>query len=275
MKTRLFEQLLSDLNAPWDKAAQDIPGLRIAYNGTQGIAVIQDDRLYLQVAGGSGAGWEYDLAQYTLSALAADLGTKAGYTVTLLDSTLGPLKAYVLAEGSYSIVPQGDLLAYASALWQVLRPMARALTDAEGDTAEAVKQLAVPTAQGAWLDHWGELYGIRRVAEESDDRYRQRVLKESLYPRCNNKALEAILEAALGVSVSVLDGGGGTFLLLNQLGHVLNDSGYYLGPGYVGALGYFRVQIFGSITPLQQAQAEQLVQKYKAAGTSFTVEIYG
>jgi len=68
----------------------------------------------------------------------------------------------------------------------------------DGDAALA--QLSILTASSIWIDQWGELYGIVRLADEDDDTYASRIISRTVMQRPQALALEQIVNSAYSLA---------------------------------------------------------------------------
>lgn len=143
-----------------------------------------------------------------------------------------------------------------------------------------------------WLEYWGSLLGISRESyeqfdektSEPDTAYRERMRRETMFPKSNNVAMAYLLSQATSRNVTVSDGGQ-PFVLYSPLNPIVNtlpivgttapsSLEYFLGPSTGG--GSFSVNI-----PLLPAESDvsqtlvsfvsRLINKYKPAGIPFTI----
>lgn len=239
-----------------------------------------------------------DLRDFTLDGLAARL-QRAGYAATAAERWRD-LAATTLVPAFSPVASQHGLASYTSALWRILRPLTL-LLDLWGDDLQAgLAQMDVRYAEGRWLDWWGVLYGVQRAVGEGDDRYRRRIVWEVIAPRCNNVAMEHILKEALGYDARVTDGAGpATTWYAGWVGvydpaiqHWQTDDPTVLGWGarvvgsrlvppeefartWPGQPGTFKVAVAQVVEDdaLGVAELTALIERYKAAGFTFTLSI--
>lgn len=55
---------------------------------------------------------------------------------------------------------------------------------------DSVLEMALSTATDDWLDFWGNTFGVYRVYDENDDKYRKRIINEIISPKCTIPALK-------------------------------------------------------------------------------------
>ena len=135
------------------------------------------------------------------------------------------------------------LMAYTSPLWNLYKPIALALDMAWNDTAAALSNLELPGATGTWLDYACALYGIYRLAGESDSDLATRALWLLGQPAVNNLAIALALQQGLGSFPQVIDVPGGVSI--------------------------FRV-IFPTLA-VNKARAQSIITSTKPAGSTYTL----
>lgn len=203
---QLTTKLLGFLNRVFDKDPKKFLALRINYAGglTWSIA---DDVLTTRVTGGPGADLSINLADHTLGSLAAFLAGRTGYSVQNLDASRQNLSARVLLDASGDpATSNGDhLYGYTSLLWAYMEVWAAELKAAADAIVQMLRQMEIPTAEGAWLDELGAMYGIPRMAGEVDAQYGPRIIAEVLRPKSNNVAIELAIQAYTGQLCQVVD----------------------------------------------------------------------
>jgi hypothetical protein len=203
---RLTEKLLSYMYSALDQDPERFVAFRARHaTGVFSYAVVDYD-LTCYVNGAQVLA--VSLKDYTLKALTEQIGTLNGMSIVYLaDPDVMALSACVLMEGSSSQAQSnGDIFyGYASLLWIYLEATGRELTEARVAIDSMLEQLSVRTAEGEWLDYWGEHFGVKRVAAEIDPTYSVRMITEILRPRENNKAMEAALFERFGQAATVVD----------------------------------------------------------------------
>jgi hypothetical protein len=192
--------MLNNLHPGINKDSQRTSALSIS--ATNGVAVIQNN--VLQLTGPSSA--QYNLRSYTLGSLATAINGQSGFTATV--SQPSSLAALVLLNGTYTspiTIPM-----FTSFLWQLLKPVSLALTDALGAENQALLETVLNTSDGKWLDAFGDLFGVYRQNGEPDQLYAVRVFDFSVGPRVNNLAIQKSL-MDLGYNATVIDNGANAF----------------------------------------------------------------
>lgn len=196
----MFKEILNNLHPAINKDAQMISALTIT--GTNTVAIIQNDML--QLTGPSSV--QYNLRSYTLGSLATAINAQSGFTATVTSSSA--LSAAVLLDGTYT--SGNSIPMFTSFLWQILKPVALAMIDALGAINSALLEEVMNTADGTWLDSFGELFGVYRQNGEPDQLYAIRVFDFSIAPRVNNMAIQKTLQD-LGYTTTVVDAGPSSF----------------------------------------------------------------
>lgn len=203
---RLTERLFGFLNRVFSRDPEKVLALRIRYDGQMTITV-SDAVLTTQVVGGSGQAITANLRDYTIAQLAAFVAAQPGYTVEYENGQFGAVGAHVLLDVvTDQDTSNGDhLYAYTSLLYAFLEAYAEELTTARHQVRQAIRQMAVPTAEGEWLDEIGSYFSVYRASGEPDSQYGPRIIAEVLRPKGNNIAIEEAIRIATGVPANVTD----------------------------------------------------------------------
>ncbi|HKT53694.1 MAG TPA: hypothetical protein VJP88_04540 [Caulobacteraceae bacterium] len=201
---QLTPTLLAHLNRVFDKDPGRFVALRIAYAGALTWTIADG---VLTFTPGLGAPLVYDLSQFTLGQLVADLAGRDGFTVTYLDPERSGLSALVLLDGAGDLDAfNGDtLLGYTSLLWALFEAAATQLKALTAACAGAPAEMATTTGDGTWLDELGSYYGVTRQAGEADAQYGPRIIAQAVRPIANNVALEVAIQSYTGQPVTVED----------------------------------------------------------------------
>lgn len=201
-----------------------------------------------------------------VSELPGDLGA------SLVSAEWGGVLAIGLAPESGMALISGAtayLSAYTSVLWRLARPISSEL-DAMSELLNGLgKQADIRQATGAWLDLWGLVWDCPRLPGEADPAYRRRIIYSLTTPRANNVALEMLIYNAFGKSATVADDSS-SLMTLNGTNTTLDTWGPGAGGGWGPPVyGAFTVTMDDPDVPVEQLVA--LIQRYKAAGVSFTL----
>lgn len=186
--------------------------------------------LSLRVRHADGAGWmiadevltltagevvrQYDLAQYTFSAL-ADAMRADGFDVPLVSERWANKSALAAVEGSgHQYESNGDhIYAFTSLLWVLMSGYAGEVREARTQVRNALRQMVMTQAEGEWLGVWGELYGVERATHESDAAYARRIPVEAFRLRVNALAIEKAIKDITGKDVRIEEPWGDMFRL--------------------------------------------------------------
>ncbi len=160
------------------------------------------DRVFTATAGDLEV--THDLRLFTVDTLITQL-IADGFTIVSPSSRFTGVSARVLVDGSGDqLVSNGDhVTGFTSLLWVLLNGYAGEVLDAEYQVIQALLQMVITTASGQWLDLWGTLYGVPRLAGESDLHLAQRIPKEAFRLRNNAHAIELAIRDALGYDVRI------------------------------------------------------------------------
>lgn len=203
---KLTQKLLGYLNRVFDKDPGKFVAMRVDYDGAM-TWTVAEGILTFAVVGGSGAGVTYDLSQFTISGLVADLAGRRGYRVSYLDPDRSGLSGLVLLDGAGDQAQSnGDaLFGYTSMLWAILESWASQLQGLRDAAAGAPAQMATTSAGGFWLDELGSYYNCPRLNGEQDPQYGPRIIAQAVRPLANNVALEVAIQSYTGQPVQVVD----------------------------------------------------------------------
>lgn len=201
----MLNRLLNNLHPSINKDPQASPAFIVTGSGT-----IVIDKDVLQLIGASSA--QFSLRSYTLGSLMAAINNVSGFSAQcLVPSSLG---ASILMSGTYNL--PYTIPIFNSFLWQLLKPVALALVDALGAESQALFEMIQNTADGSWLDEFGELFGVVRESGEPDSLYSTRVFNLSVGSRVNNIAIQKTLRDVQYES-DVVDSGSAAFTISIQI----------------------------------------------------------
>lgn len=199
----MLDRLLSSIYSALDKSPQK----RAAFGFSR------DDGIGWRVAGrvltlttGSGAlVGEYDLRRMTVGELVEQIEASGGFVSFVDDDFRGRLAATLLP-GRQS-APGGSTLAvyaYDSLLWAILDAYSVELEAASTEIDKVAAALAIPTAEGDWLDFWGDYFGVAR-GNRGDVAYRAHIVAEATAERSNPIAIERAIFKATGRQVEIYE----------------------------------------------------------------------
>lgn len=197
----MLDRLLASIYSALDKSPQR--------RGAFGIS--RDDGIQWHVSGrfltvSTGQGEfvsDFDLRTLTIGELAGQL-ERQGCSLSFVDEELGGRLAATLLPGRLE-APGGNTLtvyAYDSLLWAILDSYAIELEAASLAVDEVAAALSLSTAEGDWLDFWGDYFGIVRGARQ-DAEYRAHIVAEVTAERSNPIAIESLIRQVTGRRVQI------------------------------------------------------------------------
>jgi hypothetical protein len=197
----ILERLISHVPDYLDKDPAAVPGLTLLYTGGTGSVTITRRTLTTVVTNGQSLA--IPLTGLTLQSLATQIRAHTGYTALTPGTETSP--ALLLSEVEAVDLIVGARLLWCSAfLWRLLAPIAWAIEDSLTNVAAGVRQMALPSADGAFVDFWASYYGgLLRRLNETDRAFALRVILEVLRVRLNARAIEQIVLDELGVRVTI------------------------------------------------------------------------
>lgn len=151
----------------------------------------------------NGPKWE----SITLAEIYAYIASQTDYTGSFLDADLAELSGSVLIEDTKNQSSfNGDhLYAFTSLLWVVVNTFASSLFLAKTHIGNMLEQMSLATTAKSWVDFWGGVFGFKRLANEEDNHFRNRIIQDVVQVKANNIALEKILLEVTGLSIQVVD----------------------------------------------------------------------
>jgi|SRR6185437_503272 len=201
-----LQRLLNGLPSYFNKDASAAPGITLVYTGgTSAVVTVHHRTLTTSVNGGSGSNLSYNLASFTLGTLVTALNTNTGYTATLLGSSSTSALSLLEVSNQNILTTSFSLQIFTSLLWQILAPIAWALEDFQfNDLNTDLAELCINTADGAWVDAWGALYGnVTRNTGETDLQYAQRIMDEAVRPRLSISAIKRAVSILTNTNIDI------------------------------------------------------------------------
>lgn len=273
----LTSKLIGRLNRVFNRTPVPAFAMTVTCDGTALAWSLVDYELTLTPTGGTAQPITIGLAAANMQSLAGYIGQQAGYSILVQPpAAVERISAYALLDGSGASVNGGGvaLYAYTNPAWAWLDSAAWELKLAATAVAALPGEMAVPTADGEWLDYQGFVYGdVSRYPDEPDAPYQQRIIGDALRPKCNNIAIQAILQQYSGNPASVVDTpiSKGLFTYNGQYQH--NGAEVYNQPNGGTAYGLFDVTVIyqASVVGVTQAAFQvavtALVNGARAGGT--------
>lgn len=209
MKTATLKRLLNNLHRVFDKSPGDEPCLVVNYSFGPCEWMVADSVLTITAGvqavddGQFGSNMIIDLAGHTLASLAVLIGSKSGYSASVLTAEQAGLSALILlnGRGSAGTVMSG----YTSILWSYMTALAQQIDDARSELTDMLDQMTIGTASGYWLDELGGYYAVPRLPGELDQIYGPRIIAETIRPKSNNYAISLAIKTTTGQPSSVID----------------------------------------------------------------------
>lgn len=201
---KLTAKLLGYLPRSFDRDPEAFTGITIQ-NATALTWQVEDGVFYTTVGGVPDL--ELDLSTLTLQTLVNAINAGVGYTAALGTIGEGATGALVLIEASGDAgTAVSKVLGYRSLIYPFFEGVARELTLARAAIAQMLTQLNPADAIGEWLDLWlARVLGGTRETGEIDADLQDRIIRETLRIRCNNRALEQAVEDVTGQVVDVIE----------------------------------------------------------------------
>lgn len=270
---RLTQFLLNQLNRPWDKDPAPFLAFRFNFSGPMTWTI--SDGVLTTSTGDAATDLDIDLAGHTLASLVGAISARPGYQVSFIDPSRADLSALVLLDsaGDPSTSNGDHVLGYTALLWAILEAYASELQPLADDVSVAPNMLAIPTAEGFWIDEIASFYRVPRQAGELDPAYQNRVIAEALRPRSNNISLAKALEAYTGQSVNVPDAINYTSAFIKYDGQHFHNGSFTYSAQPITQYGLFDVEyaydlINGGDFSIFQGQVRSITTRLKSGGTS-------
>lgn len=262
----MIERLLASLYSAFDKDPHPHIVLRVRH--PDGVAWRVADRV-LSVSTEAGAPLAViDLHGKKLGQVAEQL-QGAGCQIVYLNPEFAQRAGDVLLDGrGRQSQSNGDALsAFSSVLWSLLDAFALELQAADDGVASALRQLYLGTAEGEFLEVWGDYFGLLRLAGESDEQYRVRIITETLRPRVTKLAIERAVRDSTGNDVELYEPWKNVFTLSESAlsrGDHMADGTYWL----------HNVAQPISRHPIDWRRPLEIIERSRPAGTIIAPPLY-
>lgn len=148
-----------------------------------------------------------DLMQFTINQLKTRL-EQDYFNVSLIDDSYNDRLAVLLEEVSNIAIEMGnfvDIKIVKSKNFEILIPISVILSRSKTDVQYLLKQMYLNAASGAWLDYWGQFFGVKRKSGEIDSIFSRRIFLKCFNPKTNNVAMEEYLSNLFETDVTVED----------------------------------------------------------------------
>jgi|GEM_PF-5790313 len=232
-------------------------GVAFFINNAAGVSwSVGDERLTCVL---SGTTYTYDLSAFTITALAAKMA-QDGFQISEIKSEFAALSACVLTEGSGNTLTANRLFAWRDILRAVFGAYARELRVAKKSIPLAVDQMAVPTAEGEWLQFHGDIYGVAKTSQAmTDAAYRLLIPAEAFRLRVNARAIEQAVLDITGKDITIKEPMANLFFLDKSA--LSGSAKFYDGT----SIGPFLIQPV-SATPIDWTDVLEVINRNKASG---------
>ena len=183
-----------------------------------------------------------------------------GFQILYLDLELASRNAAALlaGRGGESLSNGDALYAYDSLLWSLLDAYALELEGTQDNIDAALLELYIESADGEWLDYWGEFFGLPRGGR-TDDVYRRYLIDETLRPRSNAIAIEKAVKELLSKVIRIYEPWKDMFILDESAlsdAHHFQDGNFYT----------YNVIQPTSVEPIDWTDVLPVIRRNKPAG---------
>ncbi len=87
-------------------------------------------------------------------------------------------------------------------LYTLTESLRQAIEEAGFDTDSGKKMMYLLTAEGKWIDYWGEYFKVERLENEDDETYKHRIIWEVTRPKQTLKAIQECITRYTGINES-------------------------------------------------------------------------
>ena len=193
--------LLDHLYTGFDRDPDAVVALTLTHPGGV-LWSVTDSRIFVATESGSPLA---DLPlDGTLDELATSL-TNAGMTVSFRNPELASLNCRILIGGSGSESSRSGNVIYAhrSVVWALMSAYSTEVEVAAELVPPAIEQAYLHSADGDWLDYWGEFFKIPRHTGQNDADYLTTMVRETLRHRSNKYAIENAVKDSTGNIITI------------------------------------------------------------------------
>lgn len=260
-----LKRLLSYLHHEvFDTSAEKVRLFRLSKPQTGLSITVAEDQMIVTVLPAGTFKFTYPLESFTVGQLAGAL-VLDGFVVEDLNTSLQDRNARILLEGQAESVPGGAAIVngFVDDLRVIMGAYATMIRDARAAVVEALKQMVVGTSSGAFLNYWGQLFGITRPAGMSDPDYATLIPKEAFRIRVNAYAIENTIKELTGYDVTIEEPWTDIFRL--DYSRFDSDAMFY----DQNSVGYFLIKPVSYQTIPPQDWTEKIIpiiKRNKAAG---------
>jgi len=164
----------------------------------------------LDISGGKSDGIMVNVPVWetiTISEIYAYISSQTDYSGVYLNSDITSLAGTALIDDIRNqSASNGDhFYIYTSLLWVALSAIGSVLSRAKISIRNMLEQASLKLAEGSWLNYWGDIFGFKKLSNEDDVSYRNRLIKDVTQVKSNNIALEKMIFEVTGLSVKVVN----------------------------------------------------------------------
>lgn len=202
-ETGILQTLLDALPSYLNKDPQLQDAISLTYDGSACVVSIAQKQFSVAITAGTGESFVIDLAGKTITQVVAEVNTHAGFTATVLND--GPAISLLPVQGQ-DVFTSPKLSRFTSLLWCLLAPVAWQFEQQLLQQEAGLQQLTLKTAEGLWVDLWGDLYGeIVRLFNEEDRDYANRIMREVTRWRLNGLGIAEAIKDRFGADVVIIN----------------------------------------------------------------------
>ncbi|WOL24233.1 hypothetical protein fHeYen801_023 [Yersinia phage fHe-Yen8-01] len=195
--SRLLKRLHS---AVFDTSAQEVTLFQLSHRAGYSWRVSEN---VLTVTVGT-LDYTYDLSLITVEQLAAWFVLDK-FEVTLINPEFREFSAQILVESAGTVEPNfyGKIIGFEDLEHVWMGAFATMIRNARIAVGEALKQMVITTAEGSWLNIWGNNFGVNRQNGMTDDKYQKLIPAEAFRIRVNGLAIEQAIKDITGYEVTI------------------------------------------------------------------------
>jgi hypothetical protein len=202
--------------------------------------------------------FNYSLPELSIAELIVQLQTD-GFEVGSVSSDFLDFNSTVLTDGLGNQNESGFLYGFTNLIYAFFGAYSKELKIAKKQIDEAIKQMVISSAEGEWLDLWGNLYNHKRSQNQIDIDYSNQIPKEAFRERVNAFAIEQAIFDETGKRVIIEEPWGEMFRLDDS--ELSGTKKLYNGE----KVGYHLIRPV-SLIPLDWSDVIPIIMRNKASG---------
>jgi len=154
-------------------------------------------------------------------------------------------------------------------LYAITESFRQAIEETGIDIETSKKMMYLLTAEGEWIDRWGDYFGVKRLENEEDENYKQRIIWEVIRPRQTIDGLKQVISYYSGIPKSAIE----IYEYFRELSPV--DFGARADVTRTVGIEQFNWCIINIITPAQLSnEVKRKIEETKAAGIKVYYETF-